>query len=158
VHRSRLIATLLLGMVLFITLYLGGSWLYIIGVSAYDHWTYGPVHLAHVEAALTPGDTPAHPTDVTALNVHGHIVILVAPHGDYTKASTYSAPMLTPRAWGNLDEVVVELDVQPQTGNILVHVTGLPDILHFDMRPALTFTLINLRPKPGFAFGPALDQ
>ncbi len=147
---GTLLAVILLYMVVF--------WVYTFGVLAYNRLSYGPTPSFHLEAVVGEQDTADHPTHLFAMNLHGHILIQVAPSGDFTHITTYTLPALSPKMWGDLDNIAITLAVAPGTGNILIHLTGLPDFWHFDMRPTLTFTLLNLRPKPGFVLGPALDQ
>ena len=149
---------LLLGAFILIVLYLMVGWLYIAEVGVYNRLSYGPTPTFHLDAVVGDHDSQAHPTHFTAMNVHGTIVIDVAPGGDFSKSTNYILTMLDPHAWGSLDEVVVTLEVQGRGSapNIIVRLQGNPDLSHFLVRPAVSFVLLNQ--KPGFKVGPYISQ
>ena len=142
-----------LGALVLIALYLVIGWLYVAGVGISNRLNYGPTPTSYLEAVVGDHDAPGHPTCIVAMNVHGTIVIQVAPGGDFTRSSNYILATLDPRAWGNLDDVVVTLTVSGggSAPNILVHLQGDPDLSHFYYRPSATLLLINQH--PGFKAG-----
>jgi hypothetical protein len=149
---------LLLGALALIALYLIIGWLYIAGVGISNHLSYGPTPTFHLGAVVGDNDSPAHPTHFTAMNVHGTIVIQVAPGGDFVKSSTYVLTSLDPHVWGNVDDVIVTLQVQGSgpTPNVVVQLQGDPDLSHFLVRPGASILLLNQ--KPGFKAGPNVLQ
>ena len=141
-------ALLWLGALVLIAVYLVIGWLYTLGVGISNRLSYGPVPTSYLEAVVGDHDEPGHPTSFVAMNVHGTIVIQVAPGGDFSKSSNYILTTLDPHMWGTLDDVVVTLEVQGHgpTPNILVHLQGDPDLSHFYQRPAVSLILLNQRP------------
>ena len=150
--------TLLVGALALIALYLIIGWLYIAGVGVSNRLSYGPTPTFHLNAVVGDNDSSAHPTSITAMNVHGTIVIQVAPGGDFSKSSTYVLTSLDPRVWGNVDDVIVTLEMQGRgpAPDMLVRLQGDPDLSHFLVRPAVSFLLLNQ--KPGFKTGPYVLQ
>jgi hypothetical protein len=149
--------TLLLGALALIALYLTIGWLYSVGLGVSNRLSYGPTPTAYLDAVVGDHDAPGHPTSFVAMNVHGTIVIQVAPGGDFVKSSTYVLTTLDPHAWGNVDDVIVALQVQGSgpTPNIIVRLQGDPDLSHFLVRPGASFVLLNQR--PGFRVGQLTD-
>lgn len=147
-----------LGALVLIALYLVIGWLYTLGVGISNRLSYGPTPTSYLEAVVGDHDAPGHPTSIVAMNVHGTVVIQVAPGGDFSKSSNYILTTLDPRVWGNLDDVVVTLEVQGHgpTPNILVHLQGDPDLSHFYQRPTVGLVLLNQR--PGFKASPSVDR
>lgn len=146
------IAPLVLGALLLIALYVIGFWVYALGLGVYNHWAYGPTPTAHLEAVIGDHDAPDHPTAITAMNLHGSIIILIAPGGDFAHVSSYTLPALTSSAFGNLDNVMITLTIVGH-GDVLVQLQGGPDLLHFWQRPELRVLLVNQH--PGFTLVPA---
>ena len=153
-RRISGVAALLLSALILVMLYLVIGWLYSLGVAGYNRWSYGPTPTYHLDAVVGDDDSPAYPTHIVAMNVHGTVVVEVAPAGDFSKVATYVMPQLNAPGWGSLDDVIVTLEVagRGSTPNIVVHLMGGPDLLHFYQRPTLSFLLINQH--PGFKVGP----
>src|SRR5260221_2824295 len=153
-RRISGVAALLLSALILVMLYLVIGWLYSLGVAGYNRWIYGPTPTYHLDAVVGDDDSPAYPTHIVAMNVHGTVVVEVAPAGDFSKVATYVMPQLPAPGWGSLDDVIVTLEVagRGSTSNIVVHLMGGPDLLHFCQRPTLSFLLINQH--PGFKVGP----
>jgi len=152
-------AALVVGALALIALYLVIGWLYSAWTGISNRLSYGPTPTAYLDAVVGDHDGPGHVTTFVAMNVHGTIVIQVAPGGDFSKVTTYTMPaQATFHAWGNLDDIVVTLTVAGTgpTPDILVHLQGDPDIGHFYQRPSATFALINQ--QPGFKVGSFVDQ
>ena len=138
------------GMLLLIALFTLCFWVYTLGLGISNRVSYGPTPTSEVSAVLGQSDSRATPSVILASNVGGRILITILPGGDATKAMFYQAPALEPSMWGNLNDVVATIDVQPHsaTPNIYIHLVGNPDYWHFFARPSLTVTLLNM--KPGF--------
>ncbi len=149
---------LLLGALALIALYLLIGWLYSAGLGVSNRLSYGPTPTAYLNAVVGDHDAPGHPTSFVAMNVHGTIVIQVAPGGDFVKSSTDVLTTLDPHAWGNVDDVIVTLQVQGggPTPNVIVRLQGDPDLSHFLVRPGASFLLLNQ--LPGFRIGPYVLQ
>lgn len=70
--------------------------------------------------------------------------------GNATKALVYQVPALEPSIWGNLSDVVANIEVQQHsaTPNIYLHLVGDPGYWRFFARPSLLVTMLNT--KQGF--------
>ena len=82
------------GMLLMFLLWVGlqalGSWWSV----HLDDVTYGRPRTAQYDVVVGHGDSPAHPTHLIALNLHGTIIIIELPGGDLSRAHIYQGPHL----------------------------------------------------------------
>ncbi len=135
------------GMALALVLYLFGALLWTWGVGIHDDLTYGTTRTYHMEAVVGESDSPTHPTQFVAMNLHGQIDIIELPGGDATRAKIYPGPHLP---WNNADKAVVTLEVKDVNGDshpdLVIHVRGEPDL--FFQEP--TATLVMLKSTSGF--------
>jgi hypothetical protein len=56
--------------------------------------TYGRPRTAQYDVVVGHNDSPAHPTHLIAMNLHGTIMIIELPGGDISKAHIYQGPHL----------------------------------------------------------------
>lgn len=92
--RAHPLLWLGVGMLLMLLLWVGlqnlGAWWSV----HRDDVTYGHPRTAQYDVVVGHDDSPAHPTHLIALNLHGTILIIELPGGDVGKAHIYEGPHL----------------------------------------------------------------
>ncbi len=136
------------GMLVMLLLYLVVSWVHVWAVGLHDDWTYGTIRTFHLDAVVGHNDSLAHPTHVTAVNLHGQVVIVELPGGDLAHAKIYAGPHLP---WSDAATSVIQLSVKDVTGDgkldLVVSIQQEPTLSSW--QPPLTI-LIMVNTGSGF--------
>jgi hypothetical protein len=83
-----------IGLLLALGLWIGISQLIAWGTSELNTIKYGYPRTSQMDAVLGHDDSAAHPSHLTAMNLHGQTLVIEFPGGDATHAKVYLGPQL----------------------------------------------------------------
>ena len=92
--RAHPLLILGIGMLLMLGLWVGLSWLASWWTVTLDDWHFGRPRTAQYDVVVGHDDSAANPTHIIAENLHGRVILIEMPGGDYTKAKIYKGPTL----------------------------------------------------------------
>lgn len=122
-HRSPafwIVATLLGAFVVWFLVWLTANW--VVGIQ--DTSAYGTTRTFHLDAVVGHNDSAAHPTQLVAFNLRGHIEILELPGGDVSHARLYDGPDLVASNWPDAEHATALLSIKKEkNGKVALVVT-----------------------------------
>jgi hypothetical protein len=108
------------GMIAALALWLIFSSLLAWGIGKYNDIVYGYPRYFQTDAVVGHNDSPAHPSHLIALNLHGQVIVIELPGGDPTRSYDYVGPSMI--ANGD-DRIPITLTFSD------VHHNGKPDMV-----------------------------
>jgi hypothetical protein len=92
--RAHPLLWLGIGMLLMCGLWVGFNWLSSWWQVTQDDWHFGRPRTAQYDVLVGHNDSAAHLTHIIAMNLHGRVLIIELPGGDYSKSRIYKGPTL----------------------------------------------------------------